>query len=95
MARFVAGASRSDLDENRMLAFALVRAIEVVGEAAGRVTEETRETFPDLPWREMAGMRNRVIHAYFDIDLDRVWATVTDDMPALANRLRAILEQQS
>jgi uncharacterized protein with HEPN domain len=93
--RFVASASRSDLDSNRMLSFALVRAIEIVGEAAGRVSEETKSAYPDLPWRAMAGMRNRIIHAYFDIDLDQVWDTVTDDLPALAIRLRAMLEQQS
>ncbi len=94
-AEFIAGASRSDLDTNRMLAFALVRAIEIVGEAAGRVSQETRSAYPDLPWREMAGMRNRIIHAYFDIDLDRVWDTVTDDLPALGSRLRAILDRCS
>ena len=90
-ARFVAGASRSDLDTNRMLAFALVRAIEIVGEAAGKVSQETRIAYPDLPWRDMLGMRNRIIHAYFDIDLDRVWDTVTEDLPPLADRLRAVL----
>ena len=90
-ARFIAGASRADLDTNRMLAFALVRAIEIVGEAASRVSEETRSAYPDLPWRNMTRMRNRIIHAYFDIDLDRVWDTVTDDLPPLASRLRAIL----
>ncbi|MGD0112255.1 MAG: HepT-like ribonuclease domain-containing protein [Armatimonadota bacterium] len=92
-ARFAAGASRSDLDTNRMLAFALVRAIEIVGEAAGRVGEETRIAYPDLPWQAMTRMRNRVVHAYFDVDLDRVWDTVTEDLPPLAVRLREILPQ--
>jgi uncharacterized protein with HEPN domain len=74
-----------------MLAFALVRAIEIIGEAASRVGEETREAHPDLPWQDMTGMRNRIIHAYFDVDLDRVWDTVTEDLPPLMVRLRAIL----
>ncbi|MFB3880330.1 MAG: DUF86 domain-containing protein [Armatimonadota bacterium] len=90
-ARFAAGASRADLEGNRMLAFALVRAVEIIGEAASRVTNETRETYSDLPWQDMTGMRNRIIHAYFDVDLDRVWDTVTEDLPPLAARLRAIL----
>jgi uncharacterized protein with HEPN domain len=60
-------------------------------EAASRVSEETREAHPDLPWQDMTGMRNRIIHAYFDVDLDRVWDTVTDDLPPLTARLRVIL----
>jgi uncharacterized protein with HEPN domain len=90
-ARFAAGVSRGDLDTNRMLAFALVRALEIIGEAAGRVSEETRRGHPELPWEDMTGMRNRIIHAYFDVDLDRVWDTVTEDLPSLMARLRAIL----
>ena len=61
--RFVAGRDRNDLDNDEMLLFALVRAIEIVGEAAGKVTAETRAELPDLPWASIVGMRNRLVHA--------------------------------
>ena len=92
-AGFAAGASRVELDSNRMLSFALVRAIEIIGDAASRVSDDTRLSHPDLPWQDITGMRNRVVHAYFDVDLDRVWDTVTDDLPPLMARLRAILAE--
>ncbi len=91
--RFAAGASRASLDGNRMLTFAIVRAIEIIGEAAGKVTDETRSNYPDLPWDSMVAMRNRLIHAYFDVDLDRLWDTITEDLPPLISRLREILAQ--
>jgi|SRR5262249_12123840 len=91
---FVRGRNRSDLDSDDMLLFALVRAIEVAGEAASKVTEATRAELPDLPWTAMTGMRNRLVHAYFDINRDILWTTVTEAAPALAHRLRNILEQE-
>jgi uncharacterized protein with HEPN domain len=92
---FMEGRARQELEHNRMLSFAVVRALEVLGEAASRVSAQAREAHPDLPWQAMAGMRNRLVHAYFDIDLDRVWDTVTDDLPGLAAQLRAILARES
>ena len=67
---------------------ALVKEIEIVGEAAARVSEAAREHLPDIPWDELIGMRNRLVHAYFDVNLDIVWQTVQDDLP----RLIALLE---
>lgn len=89
--RFIAGRERSDLDTDRMLLFAVVRAIEVFGEAASRISEETRASAPDLPWRMIVGMRNRVIHAYWDIDPDTVWTAATQEIPALLTRLRVLM----
>ena len=89
---FAKGHSRADLDGNRMLALSLVKCIEIVGEAAARVGEETRQQVPQIPWQDIVGMRNRLIHAYFDIDLDRVWDTViVPDLPALIVLLEAAL----
>jgi len=68
--RFVSGRSRSDLDTDRMLLFAVVRAVEILGEAASQLSDETRSRAADIPWRAIVGMRNRVVHAYFDIDAD-------------------------
>jgi uncharacterized protein with HEPN domain len=90
---FVAGKVRSDLDADRMLVFALVRAIEIVGEAASKVSAETRNVAVDTPWTSIVSMRNRLIHAYFDVDHEVIWRTATDELPRLLPRLRGLLEK--
>lgn len=79
--QFVAGRDRRNLDSDPMLLFALVRAVEVVGEAASRVTEDSRASAPQVPWPMIVSMRNRLIHAYFDINHDVLWRTATDELP--------------
>ena len=86
--QFVAGRQRADLDTDRMLLFALVRAIEVFGEAASQISEETRAAHAHIPWRAIIGMRNRLIHAYFAINTEIVWQPVTQEIPALLPQLR-------
>ena len=88
---FLQGKQRSDLVADRKLVLSLVRLIEVVGEAAAQVTTEFQQIHPDIPWPPIIGMRNRLIHAYFDIDLDRVWDTVKDDLPPLIRQLELII----
>ena len=88
--RFIAGRQRTDLEEDRMLLFALVRAIEVLGEAASRMSDEMRTTHTSIPWRAIIGMRKRLIHAYFEINTEIVWQTVTQEIPALLPQLRAL-----
>lgn len=92
--KFVAGRSRGDLDEDEMLLFALVRAIEIAGEAASKVSEDTRAGLPELPWVSIIGMRNRLVHAYFDINRDILWTTVTDAVPPLAEVMKKVLETE-
>ena len=84
------GRSRSDLGSNRMLQLALVRLIEIVGEAAARVSESVKDQLPPIPWREIVGMRNRVIHGYDAIDLDVLWDTITVDLSLLIDQLEEI-----
>jgi uncharacterized protein with HEPN domain len=69
------------------LVLALVKEIEIIGEAASRLSLETRQQIPALPWTDIILMRNRLIHAYFDVDLDIVWKTFTDDLPPLIQEL--------
>lgn len=88
---FVTGKTREDLARDRMLALALVRLIEVSGEAASRVSPATREASPSIPWPAIVGMRNRLIHGYFEIDYDRVWDTVEKDLPRLLGDLIELL----
>lgn len=93
VARFIARRKRVDLDEDEMLRFALVRAIEIIGEAASKVSPEGRQVMPAVPWREAVGIRNRLVHAYFDIDLDVLWITATTAIPALSVQLETILRE--
>ena len=90
---FAQGRNRSDLDTDRMLALALLKCIKIVGEAAGRVSTEFRDAYPHVPWRAIVAMRNRLVHGYFDIDPDRVWDTVVDDLPPLIHALGEILPE--
>lgn len=87
---FVVGRARTDLDSDQMLLFALVRAIEIVGEAASKVSSATRQSSSDVPWNLIISMRNRVVHAYFDIDHEIVWKTATQELPQLLPMLRAL-----
>jgi len=84
---FAAGRSRADLDRDRMLVLALVKSLEIVGEAASKVSPETQSTMPEVPWRVIIGMRHRLIHMYFDIDVEVVWNTVQNDVPALIDQI--------
>jgi len=88
---------REDLDSDRMLALSLVKSIEMVGEAASKATKDCKESHPEIPWTNIVAMRNRLINAYFDIDLDRVWDTIRDDLPSLITDLEKIisLEERS
>lgn len=91
---FIRGKKRRDLDTDRMLVLSLVKSIEIMGEAASKVTKESREGSPEVPWLDVIGMRNRLIHVYFDIDLDRVWDTITDDLPSVIAVLEKIVQKQ-
>ena len=88
---FLEGRARADLDDNKMLLFALVRAVEIVGEAASKVSAEARAETPDVSWNVIVGMRNRLVHAYFEVDRDIVWTTVTEALPPLRAQLKSIL----
>src|SRR5271165_5933303 len=84
---------RSDLVSDSMLAMALIRCLEVLGEAASKLSPEVRLRFPNIPCAKMISMRNRLIHAYFDVDLDIVWTTVSEDLPPLLPALESALDQ--
>ena len=85
--RCAEGRTRSDLDDDEMLRLALTKLVEIVGEAAKQVSAEGRADYPAVPWSAAARMRDRLVHHYFDIDLDVLWATVNEDLPALLTAL--------
>ena len=84
---FMQGRNREDLDSDPMLRLAVVKAIEIIGEAAAKVSPERQTTIPQLPWPQMVSMRNRLTHAYFDIDTEVVWKTIVEDLPELIHLL--------
>jgi len=90
-AQFLVGRSRDDLDRDEMLLFAVVHAIEIIGEAASRVSPEARAGTPEVPWNAIRLMRNRLIRGYADIDPEVVWATATAEVPAVLPLLRALV----
>ena len=69
-----------------------MRLVEIFGEAAKNVSPETREQSPHIPWRQITGTRDRLSHAYFDVDLDIIWDVVTTDLPALVPKLQQLLQ---
>ena len=88
---FLKDQSREVLQHHRMLLLSLVRCIEVIGEAASKITKEFQQKYPEIPWPLIVAMRNRMIHAYYDVDSDRVWEIVKSDLPPLIIQLEKIL----
>jgi uncharacterized protein with HEPN domain len=85
------GRTAEEAASDRVLALALVKLIEIIGEAASKVTREFQEAHSEIPWRQITGMRHVLVHDYDRIDFDRVWATIGVDLPALAGALEAVL----
>ncbi len=82
------GRRREDLDTDRQFALALTRLVEIIGEAAARVSQETRAKFPSVPWQDITGMRNRLVHAYDEVDYDILWDVVQYDLPNLVDSIK-------
>ncbi len=89
----ITGKGRTDLQRQRMLELALVRLIEIIGEAAARVSPEGQAEYSFIPWKEVVGMRNRLVHGYDSIDLDVLWDTIEDDLPPLIDELERVLDE--
>jgi uncharacterized protein with HEPN domain len=85
-----AGRSRSDLDTDRQFNLAMTRLMEIIGEAASRVTHETRHEHPEVPWQQIVAFRNRIIHGYDRVDFDILWQIVHNDLPPLVSMLEQI-----
>lgn len=83
--------SIGDLEGDTLLQDAIVRQLGILGEAAARISDEYRATYPNVPWRDIVGMRNRLVHDYWDTDVSKVWRTVTNDLPGLIDTLAALI----
>ena len=91
---FVQCKRREDLDRDRLLVLGLVKAVEIIGEAAYQTSEEMRRQVPEIPWEDIIGMRHRLVHAYFDINLDILWNTIQEDLPPLVSTLEKVLRKE-
>ena len=93
--RFAEHKSREDLDRDQMLTLALMKAIETVGEAASKLSPEFRDRHPELPWQSIMGMRHKLVHAYFEVDLDMVWHTTLNELLPLIQILERIIASET
>ncbi len=89
---FLGSKSRADLNNNELLVLGIIKCIEIVGEAANKVTDECRISNSFIPWADIVAMRHRLIHGYFDINLDIVYKTVKDELPGLAAEISKALK---
>jgi len=85
---FSRGVTFEEFRNNREKQFAIIHALEILGEAVKQVPTSVKEEYPDIPWRDIAGMRDRLIHGYFSVNLERLWNTVRDDLPRLEESLK-------
>jgi uncharacterized protein with HEPN domain len=90
---FQAIRGRAAFDQNELAQTAIIRWIEIIGEAARGLSDDLRQAHPEVPWRQMVAMRNVVVHGYFDIDVELVWSVVKNDLPKLAVQVRSIVEE--
>jgi len=90
---FARGRTRADLEDDRLLVLGLIKAMEIIGEAARQVSQSTRDALPDIPWDDIIGMRHRLVHAYFDINLDILWQTIQEDIPSLLDILKTLMKE--
>lgn len=92
--KFSAGMDFETFEKDDKTVYAVIRAIEIIGEAASKVPKEILMKYPELPWRDIIGMRNKLVHAYFGINMDVIWQTIKEDLPLIAEILAAIIKKE-
>ena len=89
---FITGVKEEDFATNRMLILSIIKDIEIIGEAASKISEEAKLEHSDIPWKDIIGMRNRLIHGYFDVDIKLVWNTTNKNLPPLLKKLKKLIK---
>lgn len=93
MEKFVDGLNLEKFKEDEKTIFAVIKAFEIIGEATKNIPARVKNKYKEVPWRQMAGMRNVLIHEYFGVNMNRVWKTIKEDMPDLKNKISKMLEE--
>lgn len=93
--KFIEEIDRNEFQENDLIQSAVMRPLEIIGEAASKISEETRKANPQIPWNDMIGMRNRLIHEYFRVDYDAVWDTIQKDLPQLIKLIDPLVPKEN
>lgn len=91
----IQGSEQAALPADHVRVLGLVKCLEIVGEATRQLSAEFRDRHPAIPWSQIIGMRNRLVHAYFEIDYDQVWKALTEDLPPLIEQWESILADES
>ena len=90
---FIKGFNFKTFEKDEKTQYALIRAIEIIGEASKKIPSQFKKKYPDIPWREISGMRDKLIHDYFGVNTKVVWRTAKEDLPALKKSLEIILKE--
>lgn len=88
---FIKDTGKEEFAKNRMLILSVIKDIEIIGEAASKISEKVKIEYPEIPWKDIIGMRNRLIHGYFDVDINLVWNTANKNLPQLLSLLKNTL----
>jgi uncharacterized protein with HEPN domain len=93
--QFVGGMDYNGFKKDNKTVYAVIRAVEIIGEAARNIPEDVRAKYPNIPWRDVAGMRSKLVHQYFGVNMEVVWQTIQEDLPTLISVLQNILKQET